>query len=80
MEGACEVVALEAAQVVAEETASYAYLEPASAQSVVTGDASTIKVELRYDASRSPFWSLGALAPMPSSTVVRTATVRLGGY
>jgi hypothetical protein len=48
---------------------------------VNVSDSSTqLTVSVSYDASNSPFWAMRGLAPMPATTVVRQATIRLGGY
>ena len=39
-----------------------------------------ITVSVAYDASASVFWTMKSLVPMPSSTIVRQATIQLGGY
>ena len=39
-----------------------------------------ITVSIAYDASASVFWAMQSLIPMPSSTIVRQATIQLGGY
>jgi Flp pilus assembly protein TadG len=60
--------------------ANYAFLDAASAHVTVASDAINLKVSVRYDASASPFWALGGLVPLPSSTITRQASIRLGGY
>jgi Flp pilus assembly protein TadG len=39
-----------------------------------------ITVSIAYDASASVFWAMRSLIPMPPSTIVRQATIQLGGY
>jgi Flp pilus assembly protein TadG len=39
-----------------------------------------VTVSIAYDASASVFWAMKSLIPMPSSTIVRQATIQLGGY
>jgi Flp pilus assembly protein TadG len=39
-----------------------------------------ITVSIAYDASASVFWAMKNLIPMPPSTIVRQATIQLGGY
>lgn len=66
--------------VLSSEIGSYAMLDAAHANINLQDQNQTITVSIAYDASNTPFWSLYRLLPMPSSTVVRSATVRLGGY
>ena len=40
----------------------------------------TITVSIAYDASASVFWAMRGLVPMPPSTIVRKASIQLGGY
>ena len=60
--------------------ASYAFLDAASARVTVADDATNLKVSIDYDASGSPFWAIRGLVPLPSSTITRQASIRLGGY
>ena len=46
----------------------------------VAGDATNLKVSVNYDASNSPFWAMKGLVPLPSSSITRQASIRLGGY
>ena len=62
------------------EIASYAVLTPAKAQVLYDGDAQNFTVSISYDAAASGFWAASGLIPMPSSTIVRSASIRLGGY
>ncbi|HTO40910.1 MAG TPA: TadE/TadG family type IV pilus assembly protein [Rhizomicrobium sp.] len=62
------------------QVASYGALTPARANVVYNGTAQNFTVSVSYDASRSGFWAISGLIPMPSSTIVRTASIRLGGY
>jgi len=66
--------------VLSNEIGAYAMLTPSRAQVAVQEQNQAIRVSITYDASNTPFWTLYQLLPMPSSTVVRTATVQLGGY
>lgn len=54
--------------------------EPSLAQVDVLRDGNTLTVRVRYDASDSVFWAFSGITPMPSSQVVRQASIRLGGY
>ena len=47
---------------------------------VDSSDSTAIAVTVSYDASSTPYFALNKLLPMPSSTITRTATVKLGGY
>lgn len=69
-----------AAQVLADEIDDYAWLKAAAAQVSVTNEDQTVRVMVTYDASHTPFWSMKGIVPLPSSTIARSATVRLGGY
>lgn len=62
------------------EVADYGALTPAKAQVLYDGDTQAFTVSISYDASASGFWIADGLIPMPSSTIVRSASVRLGGY
>lgn len=62
------------------EIGDYVWLKPAKASLTVTNATDRISVSVAYDASETPFWSMKGLVPMPSTTITRTATVRLGGY
>lgn len=66
--------------VLAQEIDDYAWLKLANASTTVTGDTNTLTVRVTYNAADTPFWSMKGLVPMPSSTIARSATVRLGGY
>jgi Flp pilus assembly protein TadG len=59
---------------------SYAFLQPQSAHVTVAGDSTNLRVSIAYDASSAPFWAMQGLLPMPSSTITRQASIRLGGY
>lgn len=66
--------------VLAEEIDDYVWLKASKASTTVTGDGNSLTVRISYDASDTPFWSMKGLVPMPSTTISRSATVRLGGY
>lgn len=59
---------------------AYGALTPARATVAYSGTAQNFTVRVSYDASYSGFWAISGLIPMPSSTIVRTASIRLGGY
>jgi Flp pilus assembly protein TadG len=44
-----------------------------------TADGSQFDVALSYDASELPIWSLWERLPMPSRTILRRSTIRMGG-
>jgi Flp pilus assembly protein TadG len=61
------------------EATSYASLN-ATRLSVSENESSqAVTVSVSYDASSSGFWAF-ALAPMPATTIARSATVKLGGF
>jgi len=62
------------------EVTSYGALTPSKAQVLYNGDQTDFTVSISYDASASGFWIADGLIPMPSSTIVRSASIRLGGY
>ena len=62
------------------EVTAYGALTPSRAQVLYSGDQTDFTVSISYDASASGFWTADGLIPMPSSTIVRSASVRLGGY
>lgn len=64
----------------AGEIGSYASLSAANAGVTVLDQNQMVTVTVTYDASKTPFWTLDRLLPMPSSTISRSATIRLGGY
>jgi len=62
------------------EVSTYGALTPGNAQVLYNGDQTNFTVSISYDASASGFWVADGLIPMPSSTIVRSASIRLGGY
>jgi Flp pilus assembly protein TadG len=62
------------------EVTDYGALTPTKAQVLYDGNAQDFSVRISYDASASGFWIADGLIPMPSSTIVRSASIRLGGY
>lgn len=66
--------------VVRDEVGHYGHLVPGATSVTVDTQATASTVRVSYDASNSVFWAMAGVVPMPSSTVVRSATVRLGGY
>lgn len=69
-----------AQQAVSSETGGYSALDGSRVTTILNVNASALTVSVTYDASGSPFWAMRGLAPMPSTTVVRQAVIRLGGY
>jgi len=63
-----------------QEVSHYVWLKSAKAKATVVSETNSLTVKISYDASDTPFWSMKGLVPMPSTTIVRSATVRLGGY
>ncbi len=55
-------------------------LDAAKAQLKVREAGDGITVTVSYDATGSAFWQVMDLFPMPSTTIVRSASVTLGGY
>ena len=53
-------------------------LDPTKASVMINDDGTTLVVRLDYDASGNPLLSL-KLLPMPSTTITRSAAIRLGG-
>lgn len=62
------------------EVQDYAFLSTSSASVSVTSQTDAMTVSIAYNASNTPFFTLSGLIPMPSSTITRTATIKLAGY
>lgn len=45
-----------------------------------SNDPNQFKVVISYDASDLPIWAFTGLLPLPSRTIVRTASIKNGGY
>lgn len=43
-------------------------------------DANQFQVVVRYDAADLPIWFMSGLLPLPSKTIVRSASIKRGGY
>ena len=69
-----------AQQVITSEVLAYPSLDGTRAHVSMVDTTTQLTVNIAYDASGSPFWSAAALVPMPSTTLTRSATIRLGGY
>jgi Flp pilus assembly protein TadG len=65
---------------VIEEIAKYDVLSPSLVSVSYRGDSQYFTVAVSYDASATPFWTAAALLPMPSQTIIRSASIRLGGF
>lgn len=64
----------------ADELPTYGYLSPAETQLTYSDRGGVMTVGVAYDASGSPLWALNGLIPMPSTTIVRSASVQVGGF
>ncbi|HEY5336830.1 MAG TPA: TadE/TadG family type IV pilus assembly protein [Rhizomicrobium sp.] len=62
------------------ELKNYGALDAKAASAIYNGDSNGYTVRISYDAASSGFWSAAGLVPMPSSTIVRSASIKLGGY
>ncbi len=62
------------------EIASYGMLSPGLASVNYQGSAEAFSISVSYNAANTPFWMASGLVPMPSTTIVRSAAVKLGGY
>ncbi|MBN9571802.1 MAG: pilus assembly protein [Alphaproteobacteria bacterium] len=62
------------------EIADYGALSPQKVRAEYRGSGEAFTVSIAYDASGSAFWEATGLIPMPSSTITRSASVRLGGF
>lgn len=65
---------------VTNDVQSYSYLTPQLLSVNYVDQNQVLTVTLTYNASNSPFWALNGLVPMPSPTLVRSASVQIGGY
>jgi Flp pilus assembly protein TadG len=64
----------------ASELPTYGFLRPAQVQLGYVDQNQVMTVNISYDASSSPLWALNGVIPMPSSTIVRSASVQVGGF
>ena len=62
------------------ELPTYGFLNPKLVQLAYADQAQVMTVNVAYDASGSPLWALSGIIPMPSSAVVRSASVQVGGF
>jgi Flp pilus assembly protein TadG len=65
---------------VSNDVQTYSYLKPQLLSVNYADQNQVLTVTLTYNASGSPFWALNGLMPMPSSTLIRSASVQIGGY
>jgi len=64
----------------ATEVGDYASLKASATTMVVEDRSERMVVSIRYDTSDAGYQVLAGLVPSPPKTLVRQATVRLGGY
>jgi Flp pilus assembly protein TadG len=62
------------------EITNYSILNPALATVSYQGTQNEFQINISYNAASTPFWAAASLLPMPSTTIVRTAAVQLGGF
>lgn len=67
---------------VAQSAHRYAFIDPEYLVVTVKDDEeheNRFDVELRYDSSELPIWSLAAITPLPGKTIVGVTTIQNGG-
>jgi Flp pilus assembly protein TadG len=62
------------------EITNYGMLSPSLASVNYQGSGESFAISVSYNAANMPFWVVSKFIPMPSTTIVRSAAVRLGGY
>jgi Flp pilus assembly protein TadG len=62
------------------EISNYSMLSQTLATVNYQGSGESFAISVSYDASSTPFWAASGLLPMPPTTIVRSAAVKLGGY
>ena len=62
------------------ELTTYGFLNPRLVRLAYADQAQIMTVNIAYDASASPLWALNGMIPMPSSNIVRSAAVQVGGF
>jgi Flp pilus assembly protein TadG len=62
------------------EVQNYVFLSTSTVTATVNNQTTAMTVSIAYDASGTPFWALSGLIPMPSTTITRSATIKLAGY
>ncbi|MGE0232347.1 MAG: TadE family protein [Flavobacteriaceae bacterium] len=63
-------------------TGSYPLLRAQQVQVRIRGsaaDANQFNVSVEYDATQLPIWNLLVPLPLPEKTIIRSATIRVGG-
>ncbi len=65
---------------VAEDIEGLGPFEPRNASVSAEREGPTLTVRVSYDASRSAFWAISGLVPMPAPQIERSATIRVGGF
>jgi Flp pilus assembly protein TadG len=67
---------------IARNAGAYLLIEPGRVSVTVADrveDADQVMVSISYDASTLPIWNLYPPLPLPSTTIVHRATIRIGG-
>lgn len=59
---------------------SYGVLDKNAVTTTYNGDATGYTVSVSYNAAGSAFWAAAGFIPMPSTNIVRAASIKLGGY
>ena len=65
---------------ISSELPNYAFMTASGMVTTVNTQTTAMTVSIAYNASQTPFFALGNLVPMPSSTITRTATIKLAGF
>ncbi len=69
-----------AANCLANELHTYGFLNPKLVQLAYADQSQVMTVNVAYDASGNPLWAFSGVIPMPSSAIVRSASVQVGGF
>ena len=69
-----------AATCLANELHTYGFLDAKLVQLAYSDQSQVMTVNIAYDASGSPLWALNGVIPMPSSSILRSASVQVGGF
>jgi Flp pilus assembly protein TadG len=62
------------------EIGNYSMLSPNLATVNYQGSGQSFAISVSYNAASTPYWAASGILPMPSTTIVRSAAVKLGGY
>jgi Flp pilus assembly protein TadG len=62
------------------ELPTYGFLDPKLVQLAYADQSQVMTVNIAYDATNSPFWALDGVIPMPPASIVRSASVQIGGF